>query len=1229
MKLTISKLILCTLLFSSIIHVQARGQTRGTALLIAEQPYYSEYAPTVAALEASGFNVEVRSLSGQPLTPFLIPNNASIITVANSLGNSNYTTFVQEYNTLTGQSWNPTLNTMPASIPVTGGVLSISPNDMSSYSALIFAGIGTPASGRFEVLPSQDYAPYNGLSSTEVEAIATHVQDLVLAAGQANIPVVGQGFGTAIIASCNTECGLANRLSCPNILDGQTITGSMVDPGNTQAVLAGYGAVFNQAQAVVVTPPTPQFTTTTITGGRWHPQYQLDLVEALLPYTPEVTTIPPTNSILVFIADQNYYSETAPFIAAMQNLGFNIDLRGANANPVTPYLIGPQTINGVANSLAGSNYADFLTQFQQVTGQSWDPSLNALPVSISVDGSILDITTEDMAHYRALVVLGGSGATAYTLDGNYGPHGGLSAGEVQAVAEHLNTLAVAALNGGNPVVGICHGSTPAVHFRVPCGATNSVDCISLLDGQTAAGFAGNPTQTGNIYSSINVNYNPSLTIGESLTAPQFVPTSGNTRETIFTLADWYPQHMVALADTLRVHLDGTPSDPEPPQNPPTPLGNVLIFAADSNYYSETRPIISALNALGYTTEVRTANGNPAFSYLIPSNSSLNNQLAPGSNMNAFRAYYQNLTGQAWDDALNVNPGSTPSDGNILDVLNPDNYVAFVVLGGSGVTNYALDGSYANFSLAGLNATQVQTVSEHISALAGAFVNQGKPFTAVCHGSETGVHCRVPDGNPDPVNSPSLWQGRSAAGFPLSPGYIQGRYNALGITYVADLTVAVAPPTSQFIPAIPGGYLLTQRDWYITSGLKTVEKLHSLLQSTPTNLSNTVNVVLLHGGPVTLGNCGPGNHENDVPCNHAHIPADHTNVEALLATNSPNDDFTFNVISLNLNNPASLPFDPNNEQQVLDYLVANADGLYMFKHWTRYLPNATQNAIARFVQEHGRGVFSNHHGLYNQFDNVVATDKTILVNLFGAQSSAAGFGLSLGNQTIHNVTPHFINTFGLNLLDAPSLSFDGTGASSVINLIGRTTAFTVNDEVYTNMAFEPGTTFGNNVNEIVPIMATSTLSGNQGLTTGFIREVGGTEIQGRLAYIQVGERQEHYDLASGSPIPQMFRNALYWVSSGENAMNLASRQTSFNNLSTSPKFTLKAYPNPATHFLELNHWEQIKKVTIYNLAGKQQLALSMTPHTSKKINIKGLPKGLFVVIVELKDGHKHQTKFVKK
>ncbi|HAS38930.1 MAG TPA: hypothetical protein DCS93_00555 [Microscillaceae bacterium] len=1225
MQLTISKLILFTLLFSSFIHTKVKGQTRGTALLIAEHPYYSEYAPTVAALEATGFQVEVRSLSGQALTPFLIPNNADITTVANSLGSSSYAAFVQEYNTLTGQTWDPTLNPMPVSIPVSGGILSVSPNDINNYSALIFAGVGTPAAGRFEVLPSQDYSPYNGLSSNEVEAIAAHVQDLVLAAGQSNIPVVGQGFGAAIIASCNTDCGLANRLSCPNILDGQTMTGSMVDPGNTQAVLAGYGAIFTQAQAVVVTPATPQFPTVTITGGQWHPQYQLDLVEALLPYTPELTPSPPPNSILVFIADQNYYSETAPFVAAMQNMGFNVELRGANANPVTPYLIGPQTIDGVANSLAGSNYADFLTQFQQVTGQAWDPSLNALPVSIAVDGSILDITAEAMANYRALVVLGGIGATAYTLDGSYAPHGGLSAGEVQTVAEHLNTLAVAALNGGNPVVGICHGSTPTVHFRVPCGAANSVNCISLLDGQTAAGFAGDPTQTGNIYSLINVTYDPSLTVGESLTTPQFLPTSGNTRETIFTLADWYPQHIVELANALGTHLDGSPSDPEPPQNPP--LGNVLIFAADSNYYSETRPIISALNALGYTTEVRTASGNPAFSYLIPSNSTLDNQVAPGSNIGAFQAYYQNLTGQAWDNALNINPGSTPSAGSILDVPNPDNYVAFIILGGSGITNYALDGSYVDFPFAGLNATQVQTVAEHISTLAGAFVNQGKPFTGVCHGSQTGVHCRVPDGSPDPINSPSLWEGGSAAGFPLYPDYIQGRYDALGVTYVADLIVGVAMPTSQFTPAVPGGYLLTQRDWYITSSLKTVETLHNLLQSTPINLTNTVNVVLLHGGPVTLGNCGAGNYENDVPCNHPHMPADHTNVEALLNANSPQDDFTFNVISLNLNNPASLPFDPNNEQQVLDYLVANADGLYMFKHWTRYLPDATQNAIARFVQEHGRGVFSNHHGLYNQFDNVVATDKTILVNLFGAQSSVAGFGLSLGNQTIHNVTPHFINTYGLHLLDSSSLFFNGTGASSAINLVGRTAAFTIDDEVYNNMSFEAGVSFGNHTNGILPIMATNALVGNQGLTTGFTREVGGTTENGKLAYIQVGERQEHYDLASGSPIPQMFRNALYWVSSEQNA--LVSRQTYTNKLTALPKLDLRAYPNPATHFLELNHWEKIKRVVIYNLAGKQQMALNVNSSTSKKMNVQALPRGFFVITVELKDGQKHQTTFVKK
>lgn len=969
-------------------------------------------------------------------------------------------------------------------------------------------------------------------------------------------------------------------------------------------------------------------------------KYQLTIAKLLLLFVLWLgvciqKTFAQQDSILVFVPDQTYYSEYSVLTAALTNMGYVLDIRSANSPAVTPYLIPANaTVQGAANSMPGSNYAAFTALFQSVTGQLWDASLNTVPDSIPHRGSIFTVMPADMSRYQAFIILGGIGATFYELDNDYVAHAGLSGNNVEIIAHHLNRLGLAALNQDKIVGGTCHGSSVPVYWQLDCGALN---CARILDGQNAAGFAADPTNTQAKYSLVNVNYVQSARIMVSSTTLQFASARSGTPGTVITSAYWYPQDMVAYADTLRNRLNPSPTPPDSvPPVVTTPEDSILIFVADDTYYTEYATLTEALTKLGYFLDIRSATANPVTAYTIPAGSTVQNAANSlgGSNYNSFLQQFQKVTGQPWNEAINSVPPPIAHQGNILDITPAqiNQYKAFIVLGGIGATYYERDGDYAPH--AGLLGNQVGTVAEHLNVLGLAAMNQNKIVGGVCHGSSVPVYWRLDCGAANSLTCPSILEGQNAAGFLGDPINTQAKYNLVNVNYVQNLIVGVSQTTPQFSAAQGGlrGKVLTLSSWYPQHVLRYAETLHRLLTSTPENTHDTVNVVLLHGGALNPGNCGPGNLENDIPCNHPHTPADYTHVEALLQANSANDNFAFQVTSVNLGIPGTLPFDPNNEQQVLDYLVANAEVVVMYKHWVNYLPVATQNAIVRFVEEHGRGLFMNHHALYNHHHN--GQNKAPLVTLAGAQASSFGFGLFMANQTLYNVTPHFINTYGLDMsgvATTPNQWLSNTGAANALAMVERASTFTVNDEVYSNMTFE-SVNFGDAPNSVLPILGTNALSGDNALTTGFVRRVSVTDsIVGKVAYIQIGELPQNYDLAS-SPTAQMFRNAIYWVSVGEStSTSLATFASArVSNFARRTSFTTKLFPNPTTKTLTLTSDSKIRKVEIYDLLGKLRKVqtLPMAKQTVA-ISVGDLPPGIYWMTLHGTKGFTHSIKFIKK
>lgn len=262
------------------------------------------------------------------------------------------------------------------------------------------------------------------------------------------------------------------------------------------------------------------------------------------------------DKILVFVSHENtYYSEYIVLKKGLEAAGYEVDVRNASGMETSTYMIpNDTTINETANSLSGSSYDNFTYQFLNAFGQNWNENDNITPTTITVDGTIQSVTS--MNDYKALVVVGGTGALDYRVDGEYSSQGEgnrqIDAQTVQVAAEKLNSLALEALEAGKPVMAQCHGASLPAFWRLLGNGLGE----SLLQGQFATGFP--ESTTPQYLSDLGINHRTEDRVTISSTNSNF-SSAAMAKSKVITTRDWYPQTVAHATRCLLNIIETYPS----------------------------------------------------------------------------------------------------------------------------------------------------------------------------------------------------------------------------------------------------------------------------------------------------------------------------------------------------------------------------------------------------------------------------------------------------------------------------------------------------------------------------------------------------------------------------------------------------------------------------------------------------------------------------------------------
>lgn len=650
-------------------------------------------------------------------------------------------------------------------------------------------------------------------------------------------------------------------------------------------------------------------------------------------------------------------------------------------------------------------------------------------------------------------------------------------------------------------------------------------------------------------------------------------------------------------------------------------GNILMFVShEETYYSEYIVMYEALQAAGYSIDVRSASTDSASTYMIPNGTDIEataNTL-PGSSYADFQQQFQDIFGVPWNASVNQTPNFLPVDGRIQDVNDMSGYDGLVVVGGTGSVAYRVDGTYNSQGTGPrmIPASEVQAAAEKLNDLALDALANEKPVMAQCHGASLAAFWRIPGTTgPGPEDlGYSLLKDHQATGFPEpSTGPTLA---GLNISFKADDKVTISSPHSSFPDNGNGEYrIATTRDWYPQTITHAARSLLNMIETYPPSYhsQNNFSVLVIHGGLVDSTNCSASNQSNDIPCNYgtgSNLPADYNHLHDLLEANSPHDDYDLNVLELDLSQPV-LPFSPTDDSAMYAYF-RGADVIVWFKHWSTVITDEMQNAIL-WAAEDGVGVLSLHHGLYNH--NSGGQTKDILIqNLFEAESAMGTWSGGLANYDLFmSDYGHFVTTYGVDLPDAvqaPGAWFSNPLPAGTNNSYSYYQHFPIYDELYYNMAFLPSATFGRGVNEITPILSNDQTPAGQCHVSGFLKRFDqqndGTV--SRVAFFQTGERQE--SLKINHAFGQIVRNAVVWLASENVPTGLEDPQV---------QRPLQIAPNPGSGqyrlYLPETSISDMAVVEVYDLNGRKVLTESL-PITGRTVELKldGHEMGYYLVRV---------------
>jgi putative intracellular protease/amidase len=652
---------------------------------------------------------------------------------------------------------------------------------------------------------------------------------------------------------------------------------------------------------------------------------------------------------------------------------------------------------------------------------------------------------------------------------------------------------------------------------------------------------------------------------------------------------------------------------------------LMYIAHEETYYSEYVVMKEALESAGYSVEIRNASGMVSTTYMNPSSATIQstaNSLT-GSSYAEFTTQFNDMFGATWDSNLNTIPTDISVDGRIQDVANMSTYDALVIVGGTGILEYRVDGTYNSHGVGGreISAATVQAASEKINTLVLEALSSGKPTLAQCHGASLLAYARIPgtSGTGQETMGYSILKDGQATGFP--DGNLNSTLTNLNIQARGGDRVTISSPHSSFNDNDFGDFkILTTRDWYPQTVAYASRSLLNVLDSYPNNLTNNKTVLILHGGAIDESNCQASNSNNDVPCNYQYLglgnlPADYTHIETLLNTPSVNDPFSFTVSDLNISD-ASLPYDTNNQNSIENYL-SNYDVVVFFKHWSTNMNNQLQNALVSYVDD-GGALLAMHHALYNDIRGPL--NKNILVNeLFGAESHESTWSADLNTYEVYHTNyGHFISTYGiplvLNSTNAPA-TWTGNMPTEGANLnYSNHQRFTIYDEIYENLSFISGQTFGQQVNDITPLFSNNHSAISQSHTAGFLKLFNPSldESEGRLVCLAAGERRE--SINSNHIYGQVIRNAVQWLANTSSDFTLSATGHVQN------KNSILIHPNPTDHVLNIVFKSQtsaVESIVVYDSLGKEISNLDSKEIDQNRIqlNLEQLPKGLYFLKIQ--------------
>ena len=559
--------------------------------------------------------------------------------------------------------------------------------------------------------------------------------------------------------------------------------------------------------------------------------------------------------------------------------------------------------------------------------------------------------------------------------------------------------------------------------------------------------------------------------------------------------------------------------------------NILMFVShEDTYHSEYIVMRKALEAAGYTVDIRSSNAQPAEIY---TQNSINGPNDQGAVYSDFQAQFEDAFGSTWQSDWNTVPDYIDVNGSIQNVENMMPYDALVVVGGTGAQAYRVDGSYASQGNGErlVSASEVEAAALKLNELAVEALMAGKPVMAQCHGASLAPYWRVPETTGTDGLGTSILEGQYATGFPEdATGTALASLNVEYRGSNADRVTVSSPHSSLGDGGAGSGKIITTRDWYSHTVAYAARTLLNVIETYPAaaELSNNISVLIIHGGAVNTSDCSVSNQTtNDVPCNYGtgseFLPADYTDLVSLYQGNSANDTYNITVDDLDILGGGALPYDGSSVTSIENYL-SNYDVVVFYKHWASNITANLQNAIVNYADD-GGGVLSIHHGLYN-------SGKSILVNdLFEAESSSSGWSANL---TEYNLVMtnygHFVSTYGValaNPVETPS-NWSSLPEGAANMSYSYYPNIEIEDEIYNNMTYTANASFGRGINEITPLFSDNVSSSQYHHASGYVKLFDGSMdgSVGKVAFFEPGERPENYEI--DSPYGQILRNAVVWL-----------------------------------------------------------------------------------------------------